>query len=253
MVVSVWPAQPQYPMKPLQNLSLLPQRNKEKNQEQCPVTVNFARAVWKPVWLTSWHMSFRGGRRVVMLGRGHKHRDMHTLLPEESIPSLPCTPASPNTYPCPQVSTSVWSVPKKLTKKRTYKWNVPEGNKICDQIKFCVPCLLKEKWRSNIQWRFSILHIGEHGQAEIICPWARTNPWDRHTEVVSHSSQAPEYEEKTATPNPQQYRCCASLRSTRGIDCSLPNLCTFNRTPSALIHSSRKPHFSSSQSQSLLG
>lgn len=43
MVVSAWSAQPQHPMKPLQNLSLLPQRNKEKNQEQCPVTVNFAR------------------------------------------------------------------------------------------------------------------------------------------------------------------------------------------------------------------
>lgn len=31
----------------------------------------------------------------------------HAWLPEESITSLPCTPASPNTYPWPQDSTSV--------------------------------------------------------------------------------------------------------------------------------------------------
>lgn len=31
----------------------------------------------------------------------------YALLPEESITSLPYTPASPNTYPWPHVSTSV--------------------------------------------------------------------------------------------------------------------------------------------------
>lgn len=49
MVVSAWSAQPQHPVKPSLSLSLLPQRNKEKNQEQCPVTVNFAKVVREPV------------------------------------------------------------------------------------------------------------------------------------------------------------------------------------------------------------
>lgn len=133
---------------------LAPKKQTKKPQEQCPVTINCARVVREPVWLTSWHMSFRGGRRVVTLGRGHTHRDGHALLPEERgkhhIPSLytcitqhlPLTPGQHLCLKCP---------PEKMTKERTDKGNVPEGNKTCDQIKFCVPSLLKEKWIIKIQ------------------------------------------------------------------------------------------------------
>lgn len=95
-------------------------------------------------------MSFRGGSRVVTLGRGHKHRDKHGCLRKASHP-FPEHPHHPTPTPGPRSAPPSEVSPKKLTEERTDKGNMPEGNKTCDQIKFCVPSLLKEKWRNKIQ------------------------------------------------------------------------------------------------------
>lgn len=39
----------------------------------------------------------------------------------------------------------------KNSEERTDTGDMPAGNKTGDQIKICVPSLLKEKWRSEIQ------------------------------------------------------------------------------------------------------
>lgn len=247
VVVPAWSAQPQHPMKSLQSLFLLPQRNRETNQ-QCPVMANFARVMRASLVdqlahvLQGWEESGDTGDWPQTQG--------YALLPEERLTSLPCItqhlPLAPNQHlclKCPQITDQEKNRQRECARRKQNLWP--------DQV-LCAFSFGKKKWSSKIQWRFSILHTSEHGQAEIICSWARTNPWG--TLKLYHTlHRLQNVRKSTATPNPQQHRCCVSLRSTCGIDCSLPNLCTFNRTLSALIHSSRKPHCSSSQSQSLLG
>lgn len=111
-VVSAWSAQPQCPPNPLQSLSLFAPNGQKRNQEEkCPITVNFARAVRESAWATYWHVSYR---------------QLH----------LPAPPSV---------------VSPKNSEERTDTGTVPAGNKTGDQIKICVPSLLKEKWRSEIQ------------------------------------------------------------------------------------------------------
>lgn len=86
------------------------------------------------------------------MGRGCKHRNMY-CCPRHHNPSqytciTQCLPLAPKaaTSPAPLSEVS-W----KNSEERTDTGNVPAGNKRGDQIKICVPSLLKEKWRSEIQ------------------------------------------------------------------------------------------------------
>lgn len=247
VVVPAWSAQPQHPMKSLQRLSLLPQRNRE-NKPAMPCNGKLCKGYESQFgWPVStcpsgmrgewWHWGLATNTGVCTAAWGKAHiSPLHHSTPTTGPKSAPLSEVSPNHWPRKEQTKGMC---QKETKPVTRSSSV---------------CLLfwKKKWSSKIQWRFSILHTSEHGQAEIICSWARTNPWG--TLKLYHTlHRLQNVRKSTATPNPQQHRCCVSLRSTCGIDCSLPNLCTFNRTLSALIHSSRKPHCSSSQSQSLLG
>ena len=138
-------------LEPLQSLSLLPQKRNE--EEQCPITENFARAVREQVWVTDGHVSYRGGRGVVTAGRGRERRNMR-CCPRKAPRPFPVHLHHQHLSLAPRqrhLSAPVRGVPEKLTEERTDAGNVPAGHKMGDQIEICAPSLLKGKWRSGIQ------------------------------------------------------------------------------------------------------
>lgn len=86
-MVSDWSAQPQRPPKaPAELVPLAPKGLKRNWEEQYPITVNSARAAREPVWATDWHMSFRGGKGAVTVGRGHEDRNVRCRPTKPSQP-----------------------------------------------------------------------------------------------------------------------------------------------------------------------
>lgn len=64
---------------------LAPKKQRKKPRAM-PCYCKLCKGWGEPVSLTSEHMSFRGGRGVVMLGRGHKHKDMQYFPRKASQP-----------------------------------------------------------------------------------------------------------------------------------------------------------------------
>lgn len=150
--------------------------------------------------MTYWHTSNRHGRGTVTVGRGCKHRNMHCCQGMHQNPSLN-TCITPRACPWPQ---DIYIFPC-LCQKRPRKTGQIQGtcqqeHKTSNQIKTCVPSLLKQKWRSEIQLRFSILHATERDQPQIICPQARAKPGG--TPKLHHYSKAPEYRGKHSKTKP---------------------------------------------------
>lgn len=124
-MVSAWSTQPQRPCKtPAEVVPLAPKGQKRNQEEQCPITENFARTVKEPVWVTDWHVSYRGSRGVVTAGRGHEHRNVHCCPRKASQPfpihlHHPTAVLGPKTATSPCVS--VRGVSEKLRGKDRYR------------------------------------------------------------------------------------------------------------------------------------
>lgn len=120
---------------PSEVVSLAPKGQKRNQEEQCPITENFARTVKELVWVTDWHVSYRGSRGVVTAGRGHEHRNVH-CCPRKASQPFPVHLHHPTAVLGPKTATSpcasVRVVPEKLTEGRTDTGNMPAGNKMGD-------------------------------------------------------------------------------------------------------------------------